>query len=120
MALKIDINKAFDRVDWNYLLAVMIKMWFHQKWVDWMKLCLGSAQFSVMVNEDSLGPISPRRGLRQGDQLSPYLFIICTEGLSSLLKKSERSGELHGIKVCKGVPVLSHLLLVDDCFCFAG
>ena len=94
MALKIDINKAFDRVDWNYLLVVMIKMWFHQKWVDSMKLCLGSTQFSVMVNEDSLGPISPRRGLRQGDQLSPYL--------------------------CKGVPVLSHLLLVDDCFCFAG
>nr|KYP48455.1 hypothetical protein KK1_029830 [Cajanus cajan] len=62
--------------------------------------------------------ISLERGLRQGDPLSPYLFILCAEGLSSLLRKAEARGELHGAKICRGAPQVSHLLFADDCFLF--
>nr|KYP39961.1 hypothetical protein KK1_038699 [Cajanus cajan]KYP39965.1 hypothetical protein KK1_038703 [Cajanus cajan] len=71
-----------------------------------------------MVNGEGVGPISPKRGLRQGDPLSPYLFILCAEGLSSLLRKAEARGELHEATICRGAPQVSHLLFADDCFLF--
>jgi hypothetical protein len=119
VALKIDISKAYDRVDWNYVKSIMVKMGFHDKWVRWMSMCMESVHYQVLVNGESVGPVRPKRGLRQGDPLSPYLFIICAKGLSGLLKKSESRGEIHGIKVCRGAPLLTHLLFADDCFCFA-
>jgi len=118
VALKIDISKAYDRVDWNYVKSVMRRMGFHDKWVEWMSMCMESVNYQVLVNGERVGPITPKRGLRQGDPLSPYLFIICAEGLSALLKKSEASGDIHGVKVCRGAPILTHLLFVDDCFLF--
>jgi hypothetical protein len=118
VALKIDISKAYDRVEWRYLLNVMRKMGFCEKWVKWINMCLDSIQYSVSVNGESVGPITPGRGLRQGDPLSPYLFILCAEGLTTLIKKSEGRGDIHGVKVCRGAPSLSHLLFADDCFLF--
>jgi hypothetical protein len=118
VALKIDISKAYDRVDWNYVKCVMRRMGFHDRWVNWMSMCMENVHYQVLVNGERVGPIDPKRGLRQGDPLSPYLFIMCTEGLSALLRRSEARGELHGIKVCRGAPILSHLLFADDCFLF--
>lgn len=86
VALKIDIIKAFDQVNWNFFFGVLDKMGFNEKWVSWMKLCLRTMQFSIIVNGDHVGQISRERGLRQGDPLPPYLFIICTKKLSTLLK----------------------------------
>jgi hypothetical protein len=118
VALKIDISKAYDRVDWNYLMNVIGAMGFCDKWTKWIQMCLVSIQYSVLVNGESVGPINPGRGLRQGDPLSPYLFILCAEGLTSLIKKYEGRGDIHGVKVCRGAPSLSHLLFADDCFLF--
>jgi hypothetical protein len=56
--------------------------------------------------------------LRQGDPLSPYLFIICVEGLSALIRQAEARGDIHGVKICKNAPIISHLLFADDCFLF--
>ena len=81
-------------------------------------MCMESVNYQVLVNGERVGPIVPKRGLRQGDPLSPYLFILCAEGLSSLLKKAESRGDIHGVKVCRGAPLVTHLLFADDCFLF--
>ena len=87
----------------------MIRMGFHEKWVRLVMLCISSVKYWININGTDVGPIIPERGLRQGDPLSPYLFILCVEGLSSLIRDSERKGELHGCKVANGAPVVSHL-----------
>jgi hypothetical protein len=118
VALKLDISKAYDRMDWNYLRAVLHKMGFNSRWIHWMCMSVESVDYSVLVNGNQVGPIIPGRGLRQGDPLSPYLFIICAEGLSALIKDVESRGILTGIKVCRHAPSVSHLLFADDCFLF--
>jgi hypothetical protein len=89
VALKIDISKAYDRVEWKYLMNVMNKMGFCEKWKKWIVMCLETVQYSIMINGESVGPIKPGRGLRQGDPLSPYLFIFCAEGLTTLIRRYE-------------------------------
>jgi len=81
-------------------------------------MCLDSVKYNMHVNRHGVGLNVPHRGLRQGDPLSPYLFIHYCEGLTSLIQKAEARGHLHGIKVCRGVPSLSHLLFANDCFLF--
>jgi hypothetical protein len=105
-------------MDWNYLMAVLNKMGFHQRWIQWMRMCVESVDYSMLVNGEQVGPIIPGHGLRQGDPLSPYLFIICVEGLSALIRDAERRSVLMGTKVCRQAPSVSHLLFIDDCFLF--
>ncbi|CAJ2636114.1 unnamed protein product [Trifolium pratense] len=81
-------------------------------------LKLDIIDYSVILNGNTAGPIIPGRGLRQGDPLSPYLFIICAEGLSALIRKAECKGDIHKVKICRNAPIISHLLFADDCFLF--
>ncbi|GAU32101.1 hypothetical protein TSUD_358070 [Trifolium subterraneum] len=118
LALKIDISKAYDRVEWGFLKGMLTKMGFSEKWIRWMMLCVSSVNYSVLMNFERVGPIHPGRGLRQGDPLSPYLFILVAEGLTSLINKAVAQGDLHGVKICRGAPMVSHLLFADDCFLF--
>lgn len=74
--------------------------------------------YYVLLNGEEIGPIIPHRGLRQGDPLSQYLFILAQEGLSAVLRKQEQRGNLHGISVAKGAPRISHLFFADDCYLF--
>lgn len=118
VALKVDMSKAYDRIDWGYLKNIMLKMGFAPRWVEMMMLCVSSVSYNVLVNGEIVGPIQPRRGLRQGDPLSSYLFIICAEGLSSLIEKAEARGAIHGVKICRGAPTVSYLLFTDDSYFF--
>ncbi|KAK2383934.1 hypothetical protein QL285_071338 [Trifolium repens] len=118
LALKIDISKAYDRVDWGFMRGMLERLGFADRWIHWMMLCVSSVNYSILVNYEKVGPIVPGRGLRQGDPLSPYLFILVTEGLSTLIKKFVARGDIHGVKVCRGAPSVSHLLFADDCFLF--
>jgi hypothetical protein len=93
-------------------------MGFNEKWMTWMMMCVSSVPYSVLMNFDRVGPIILGRGLRQGDPLSPYLFILVAEGLSALFHQAVGRGDMHGINVCRGAPVVSHLLFAVDSFLF--
>ncbi|KAK6128385.1 hypothetical protein DH2020_037861 [Rehmannia glutinosa] len=81
-------------------------------------MCVSSVTYSIRVNGRLVGPIIPKRGLRQGDPLSPYLSIICAEGLSFFIKDAESKGLIHGSRVCRKAPTVSHLFFADDSLLF--
>ncbi|KAL5560587.1 hypothetical protein UlMin_036798 [Ulmus minor] len=118
MALKLDMSKAFDRVEWKFVEAVMIKLGFAEPWILKIMNCISSVSFSFLLNGEVKGNISLGRGLRQGDPLSPFLFLLCSEGLSCLLKKMENDNKLHGLNFGRGALTISHLLFADDSFIF--
>jgi hypothetical protein len=81
-------------------------------------LCVETVDYSVLVNDNVTDPIKPGCGLRQGDLLSPYLFIMCAEGLTALIRQDEARGDIHAVKICRNAPIISHLLFAYDCFLF--
>jgi len=85
-AIKLDMAKAYDRVEWRYLECIMRAMGFPEVWISLVMKCVTSVTFSVRVNGVFSDEFKPPRGLRQGDPISPYLFLICSEGLSCMLK----------------------------------
>lgn len=103
-AIKLDMSKAYDRVEWPFLLGMMIKLGFSQQWRELIMKCVSTVNYRIKVNGDYTETIFPQRGLRQGDPLSPYLFLICAEGLSAMLQKAERERRLVGVKVCRTAP----------------
>lgn len=97
---KLDMAKAYDIVEWHFLNAAMIRMGFPASFVNLIMRCIMSVSFSILINGSPGSSFSPSRGLRQGDPLSPYLFLFCAEESNSLF---------HGAKVCKDSPSISHL-----------
>lgn len=96
MAVKLDFNKAYDRVEWDFLEAILRKMGFNEKWINWVMECVSTVSFSVVVNGAKRTCFKPSRGLRQGDPLSPYLFLLVIEVLSKLLHRGLREHHFLG------------------------
>ena len=114
MAIKLDMSKAYDRVEWGYLEAVMRKMGFDEKWIQLMMICITTVSYSILINGEPKGMINPTRGIRQGDPLSPFLFLLCTEGLNGLIVQAANCGDIKGFALCRNGPRLTHLLFADD------
>lgn len=114
VALKLDMSKAYDRVEWEFLQKMMCKLGFQQSWVEKLMNLVTTVRYRIRVNGELTDEIKPQRGLRLGDPLSPYLFLICAEAFSCLLNAAERRGETVGIRVCQGAPSINHLLFADD------
>lgn len=118
MAISLDFNKAYDRVEWDFLEAVLVKMGFHETWVRWVMQCVSTVKFHIFANGEKQASVTPSRGLRQGDPLSPYLFLLVIDVLSKLLSKGVADLRLSGIKLKPSCPILSHLFFADDAILF--
>ena len=92
MALKLDMNKAYDRVEWVWLNKAMEKLGFADRIRDLIMRCVSTVTYSVKINGVPRGHIIPFRGIHQGDPLSPYLFLLCAEGLSALIQSAVDRG----------------------------
>ena len=118
MALKLDMSKAYDRVEWSYLELIMQRMSFAERWVDLILECITTVNYSILINGEPSEVFHPTRGLRQGDPLSPYLFFLCTEGLHSYLHQASKVGQIRGVSICKNGPRLTHLFFADNSVLF--
>ena len=118
MSIKLDMSKAIDRVEWGFIKRVMEKLGFHSKWVSLIMQCISTVSYSVIINGEAYGCITPSRGLRQGDPLPPGLFLLCVEGLFMLIHQAVRNQALNGVSICRGCPSITHLFFADDSLLF--
>ena len=114
MAMKLDMSKAYDKVEWACLDKIMEKLGFRPRWRSLMMQCISSVNYAIKINGKPKDHFIPTRGLRQGDPLSPYLFLPCAKGLSALIKKAIVDGSMEGVSVCRGRPLLSHRFFAND------
>ncbi|PWA52848.1 reverse transcriptase domain, Reverse transcriptase zinc-binding domain protein [Artemisia annua] len=114
MMFKVDFEKAFDSVSWKFLDHMLSVLGFGAKWRSWIQSCLCSSRSSILINGSPTSEFPIKRGLRQGDPLSPFLFIIVMEGLHIALQNAVGSGLIRGSKVGDSGLIISHLFYADD------
>lgn len=118
IALKLDMSKAYNRIKWDFLKFVMLKMSFQSKLVHWIMECISNINYSILINFVPHKCFKPSRGIHLGDPLSSYLFILCTEALSSLLLHAESTSYISSFLVGRGPLRISHLFFAYDSLLF--
>lgn len=114
MVIKVDLKKAYDWVEWNILDCALGAWGFSLDVYKLIGSCVSTINYSLLLNGGISRTFTPGRGLRQGDHLSSYLFILCSEFLTRLINREESLDSIHGIKVYKNAPTISHLMYADD------
>ena len=109
MALKLDMSKAYDRVEWAFLEKVMQQLGLKERLVKIIVSCVQSISYSVLLNGQPVRNIKPSRGLCQADPLSLYLFLLCVMGLQCLLQKAGVNSSIKGVAICRNGPRISLL-----------
>jgi hypothetical protein len=118
LALKIDIKKAFDSIDWNFLLSVMHQFGFSHVFCEWIRDILHSAHLSILINGKTVGYFQCTRGGRQGDPRSPLLFCLAEEVLSRIITRALADGSIKPMQLCRGIHIPTHVLYADDIMVF--
>ncbi|GLT57157.1 hypothetical protein SLA2020_301450 [Shorea laevis] len=114
MIIKIDLEKAYDRLEWSFIRETLIFFQLPSSLISLIMSCISSSSVSILVNGKATDMFLPSRGIRQGDPLSPYLFILCMEYLSLRFTEGTNSGLWKGCKAGRRGPILSHLFFADD------
>jgi len=96
---KLDLEKAYDHVNWDFLLYMLQRCGFGERWREWIKFCISTVKFSILVNGVPYGFFQSSQGIRQGDPLSPLLFVVVMEALSRMLNAAMLQGLLSGFSV---------------------
>ena len=105
MMLKLDLSKYFDKLNWNFIGKVLKAFGFHHSWIKWILNLITTPLFYVLINGVPSNPFNPSRGIRQGDLLSPFLFILMSKGLWHMLKNSNATGSLKGLSLHDHTPL---------------
>ena len=114
VTMKLDMSKTYDRIEWGFLLQLMGNMGFSPKWIHLISECISTVSYSILVNGEPTKFFKPTRGIRQGDPLSPYLFLLCFEGLTQLINNVVHDGKIRGYSLCRNRPKISQLFFVND------
>jgi len=114
LCLKVDFEKAYDSVSWVFLYDMLHRMGFHNKWISWIRGCMESVTVSVLVNGSPTEEFKPSRGLRQGDPLTPFLFVVVVEGLAGLVRQACKARLFTGLKFGRKDVELGILQFADD------
>lgn len=118
VGIKVDMQKAYDRVDWVVITQILLLLRFLEKFVKLVLNCISSVSMELLLNGSVFGKIPMERGLRQGDPISPFIFIIMAELLSRMLHKWESDNKFHGVKLGRLSPLINHLMFADDIIIF--
>jgi mannosylglycoprotein endo-beta-mannosidase len=115
--IKLDLQKAFDSVNREFIFFIMHCMKFPYTWISWVRECIASPTFSLLINGSSTGYFDSNRGIRQGDPLSPYLFVMVMEFWSIHMDLATIKGSIQNYKRGRNLQI-SHLLFADDLLVF--
>jgi hypothetical protein len=115
VGIKLHMAKAYDRFEWNFIKTTLITMGFHISLVETIMKCISSVSYSILVNGHPSPHFKPHRSIRQGDLLSPYLFILCADVFSRMLSNKQDQSLINGLAIA---PKISHLFFADDSIIF--
>jgi hypothetical protein len=117
LIFKVDFEKAYDSFDWSFLEYMLRRFGFCEIWIGWIKACVFVGNLSVLVYGSPTREINIHRGLKQGDPLAPFLFLLVAEVFGGAMRRAEDLGMYKGFQISNGGPSISHLQYADDTLC---
>ena len=97
MIVKLDMSKAYDQMEWNFLEEVMRRLGFAEQWINLVMMCVRTANYVILLNGNPVGRFYPTWGIRQGDPISSYMFLLCAKALSNLMTQAKEKGLITGV-----------------------
>jgi hypothetical protein len=117
-AIKVDLSKAYDRINWNFLYKVLVEVGIPEKMVNVIMHCVTSVKSNVLWNGTRSEYFSPQCGIRQGDPMSPYLFVLSMDKLTHIISDAIETGKWKAMRAGRHGPLISHLMFADDLLIF--